>query len=76
MICLIFFSLYKGYILNGTIHFEVSIKFQSFRVVSLFAYLEQPGSFSPLFVIFSFPEFPFQSSILSFCYYFTLLEES
>jgi hypothetical protein len=56
--------------------FEVSIKFKSFRVIYLFAYFGQLRYFSSLLVIFSLSELSFQSSILSFCCYHTLSEQS
>jgi hypothetical protein len=40
-------------------NFEVSIKFQSFIVISLIAYLGHLGSFSSLFIIFYLPKFLF-----------------
>ena len=57
-----------------SIQFVLSIKFKSFRIIYMFAYLRQLETFSSLFVIFSFFEFSFQSSILSFYGYYMLLE--
>jgi hypothetical protein len=56
--------------------FEISIKFQSFRIIFLFVYLGQLGSFSSLFLLFSILEFTFQSSIISFCCYHLLSKQS
>jgi len=71
-------SLYKGgfVLIILKFNFEVLIKFKSFRVIFLSAYLRQLGYFSSLFVIFSLREFPFQFSIINLCCYHTLLEQS
>jgi hypothetical protein len=46
--------------------FEVSIKFQSFIVISMFAYLGQLGSFFSLFIFFFFLNLIFNLQFLIF----------
>jgi hypothetical protein len=55
---------------------KYQLNFKSFKVISLFAYLGQLGVITSLFGIFSLLEFPFLSSIHSFCCYHMLSEQS